>query len=439
VPSYYHKLIAHEEKKSEIDIMGTQPDIIPGVHAGPMNEGGGEYLLSLVKKYGPVFAMIMREGTPPVYTAHSREYADVILSKDLATKPVARLKQSMMMVGGNDSGTSHSAMVGSGHSQQKGIVTKDFRELGEMSAQYALEATNNALAEVKSGEQIDVHEFLGRIVVEWGGKTLLGISYEEAERISVGTEAAIKVMQLIARGQAADPELVQLTKISDQTIAESLERAKQGVGADRPYFALQLAQDNRLNDVQRLAELKSNFLAMKPNIRTTTVMLLRCLVENPGYAEAFKADLEGKEITAETVHGMPNVMANLKELPRYFPSTWELLRLQAVEDIDLGQYTIPADGLLSISPYVIQRTDDSTANPDKYDPTRWLNGYRPQRNGLLYLSSGQFYCSGADLNHVVQAMVPTTIMQKANLEMVDPGVIVWDAVAWVKGMKVLFS
>jgi len=65
------------------------------------------------------------------------------------------------------------------------------------------------------------------------------------------------------------------------------------------------------------------------------------------------------------------IEAAIKETQRLYPAAWSLFGRKAIEDVELGGYTIPAGTQIAIFPWIIQRHAKFWPQPEKFDPARF--------------------------------------------------------------------
>ncbi|GAA2080001.1 cytochrome P450 [Streptomyces albiaxialis] len=107
----------------------------------------------------------------------------------------------------------------------------------------------------------------------------------------------------------------------------------------------------------------------------------------------------------------------LDESLRLWPPTWLLFR-NARGEQSCGEWRLPADCAVMVSPYVIHRTADCYEDPDVFRPARWRD-LTPERGAFLPFGAGPRMCVGARL---ARAELETVLAQlTAGLDLGLPG------------------
>ncbi|AYF74783.1 cytochrome P450 [Nocardia yunnanensis] len=110
----------------------------------------------------------------------------------------------------------------------------------------------------------------------------------------------------------------------------------------------------------------------------------------------------------------------LTETLRKYPAAWILSRV-TTKPATLGGHHIPAGAPIVFSPYLLHRRPDVFADPDRFDPDRWLPGApRPLRSALIPFGGGTRKCAGDTFAMTESALVLASILTRWSLHPV-PG------------------
>jgi len=103
----------------------------------------------------------------------------------------------------------------------------------------------------------------------------------------------------------------------------------------------------------------------------------------------------------------------LEEVLRLYPPGWLMTR-RAVGDDRLGEYFVPADTEIYVSPYLIQRHPGLWEAPDRFDPDRFDAEHSKVRHALAMLpfSAGPRNCIGESLARVEMQIHLMTIAKR---------------------------
>ncbi len=189
-----------------------------------------------------------------------------------------------------------------------------------------------------------------------------------------------------------------------------------------PPLALPIARNAKLKSVMRFAhglcakmiregDAKGRYLSAvleaAPNAHWARQMMMTLLIvgsENPSNTVAWALALLAKhpevlkavvdEVRAAPSLETPEDLASLRvthrvlhETMRLYPGGWALDRKALTEDT-LGPYRIPAGGVVLVSPFLMHRNPRYWANPEQFDPDRFLPERRAQLPKFAYFPFG---------------------------------------------------
>lgn len=106
---------------------------------------------------------------------------------------------------------------------------------------------------------------------------------------------------------------------------------------------------------------------------------------------------------------------------RLFPPAWVITR-KAVEPVDAGGFTIPAGGLVAISPWVIHRDPALWPEPARFDPSRHVD--RVERNTFIPFGAGPHLCIGVHLARLEAAILLSLAAKRFRVRPVSGGAAV---------------
>jgi cytochrome P450 len=112
----------------------------------------------------------------------------------------------------------------------------------------------------------------------------------------------------------------------------------------------------------------------------------------------------------------------VKEAMRMYPATGFLFTREAIEDVELGGYTLKRGSWVFISPYVVQRNPLYFPNPEVFDPDRFAPERIQQIPPYAYIpfGGGQRICIGNSLATMEIVLLGATILQKYRLVLDQP-------------------
>jgi cytochrome P450 len=112
----------------------------------------------------------------------------------------------------------------------------------------------------------------------------------------------------------------------------------------------------------------------------------------------------------------------VKESMRLYPATAFLFGREAVEDVDLGGYTLRRGSWVFMSPYIVQRDARNFPDPETFDPDRFAPGRADEIPPYSYLvfGAGPRTCIGNALATTELVLVAATVLQRYSLTLDQP-------------------
>jgi cytochrome P450 len=131
--------------------------------------------------------------------------------------------------------------------------------------------------------------------------------------------------------------------------------------------------------------------------------------------------LQGRLPALADVPSLPGVERIVTEAMRLYPPAW-LIGRRALVDYPLGGYVVPAQSIIVMSPYVLQRDARYYADPERFDPDRWTPAFRAGLPKFAYFpfGGGPRQCIGESFAWMELVLVVATIAQQWQLRLV-PG------------------
>jgi len=221
-------------------------------------------------------------------------------------------------------------------------------------------------------------------------------------------------------------------------------RRAEGVDHGDVLSALIDAQDadtgETLTDDMIRDELYGLFLAGHETTSVWVTWALYALAKYPQYQielhREVMAVVGDNDITLEMLGQLPYMHKVLNETLRKFPPAWSLLFREAADDIALGDgsVVIPKGGVIYISPYVQHHLPQYWDDPDRFDPSRFDDGWKDKLPGYVYMpfSGGPRVCLGSHMADMEAKVILATIIKNYSVEIADP-----DQQVWMNGMFTL--
>lgn len=123
----------------------------------------------------------------------------------------------------------------------------------------------------------------------------------------------------------------------------------------------------------------------------------------------------------ESLRALPYLDAVVQEALRLYPPVWGLTR-QAVEPFLLGSRTFAAGTRVGILPWIIHRKGAFFAEPDVFNPDRWLDGSAAElpRHAYIPFGAGPRTCVGRSFALMEMRLIIATVTQRYRMQAV-PG------------------
>ena len=138
-----------------------------------------------------------------------------------------------------------------------------------------------------------------------------------------------------------------------------------------------LLQDANMSPEQLRDEAMTLFLAGHETTAHALTFALYLLSRHPEEQELVRRDEGGQRLKAA-----------LLETLRLYPTAWMIGR-RSIETCTLGEYSLPSQTTVMMSPYVMHRQPEFFPDPDEFRPQRWLD--RPRNT----LPKGAYFPFGA--------------------------------------------
>ena len=317
-----------------------------------------------------------------------------------------------------------------------------------------------------SGE-IDLHEALSEITVLTASRCLLGDEIRETLHDKVAAlykhlndgMTPITVFWPYAPTQAhklRDAARAEIVSIFGKVIRQRrAEQSAPGANADdRPFDFLQMMIDSEYRDGTRPTDdeisgllLAALFAGQHTSAITTTWMGLRIIDAGAALLPALRAEQKqvlgecGGVMTFDAIEKMELMHATMKETLRVYPPLVMLMRkvltqLEYKRESDGQHFVVPAGDILVACPPVAHRLPSVFANPDKFDPFRFM-APRNEASGPFEFSpfgGGRHQCLGERFAFLQIKAIWSALVRNFDFELID-GVPAVDYSAIVAGPK----
>lgn len=149
------------------------------------------------------------------------------------------------------------------------------------------------------------------------------------------------------------------------------------------------------------------------------------LLQAPEYLSVVQQELvenlaSDQPINARVLSSLKHVFWAVEETTRMYPSA-DILARRAEEDIEIGDYRIPKDWNLMVSPGLAQKLAPLFSEPEKYDPLRFAPGReedRKHRFAIIGFGAGTHKCAGMNFANNEMMIITSLLLQQFDLELV---------------------
>ncbi|GHF33981.1 cytochrome P450 [Kitasatospora xanthocidica] len=218
-----------------------------------------------------------------------------------------------------------------------------------------------------------------------------------------------------------------LYEVCDRIIAE---RAARGSGDEDADDLLTLLGRARGEDGERLdpAELRDQVLvflvAGHETTATSLAFALHLLAKHPEQRklaqEEARTVLAGRAPTAADLEALPYLTRVLKEAMRLYPAA-SLVGRRAVDETVVDGYVIPAGAQVVVAPLVTHRHPDHWADPERFDPDRFLPEEEKARHRYAWFpfGGGPRACIGQHFSMLESVLTLGVLLRDFEVEAVD--------------------
>ncbi len=180
-----------------------------------------------------------------------------------------------------------------------------------------------------------------------------------------------------------------------------------------------------MSDAQVHDEVLTFFLAGHETTALALTWTWYLLSQHPEVEAKLHAELDsvlgGRLPTIEDLPRLPYTEMVFAEAMRLYPPAYATSRW-TVTETKLGDYTLPPQSLVLISPYVMHRDPRYFPDPEKFDPERWTPEKKAKLPKLAYFpfGAGARLCIGEPFAWMEGELILATLAQRWQMRLV-PG------------------
>lgn len=326
------------------------------------------------------------------------------------------------------------------HKIHRRIIQPPFREAVVRHTANVSARTARRIAESwADGSTIDARRHMVRLVLSVVGESLFSRDIlAEADELGDALTDAITGFDAQARAQVPlDIRWPTPANLRYRRAIVRLEKTLNAIMDERreleeaPDDWLNLLMKARYSDGSPLPARQIRDEALNlfmPGHETTATGLawaLHLLDAHPEHRDRLTAEVDAvlgdRLLTAEDLPRLPFAMQVFKEALRLYPPVYMFTR-QAVRDVTVRGYHLPAGTVIAFSPYTLHRRDDYYPDPERFDPRRFepeAEKARP-RHAWIPFGAGHRVCIGQHHSLLTGQVALATLAQAAVLTRTTP-------------------
>ncbi len=328
---------------------------------------------------------------------------------------------------------------GEKHLRQRRMIQPAFHHA--RIAEYAKTMTEFAgrmASEWQDGEVRDIDKEMMRLTLQIVGKTLFNADVDdETDEVGDAMTSLIEMFNFLVipfseiLEKLPFPQSIRF-KRAKETLDKVIygiidERRKSGEDAGDLLSMLLMAQDEDdgtgMTNEQVRDEALTLFLAGHETTANAMTFTWYLLSQNPEKEaklhEELNSVLNGRSPTFADVKNLKYTEAVFAEALRLFPPAWAIGRL-SIKEHKFGEYDIPKDALVLLSPYVTHRDKRFWEQADEFVPERWFEqSVKEAGQKFIYFpfSRGVRSCIGESFAWMEGILLIATLAQKWKLEL----------------------
>ena len=392
------------------------------------------FIQRLTHRYGD-FATF-RMGGQTMFLANHPDYIREVLVTRYSKFAKGRALQRARRLLGQGLLTSEGEL----HRRQRLLVQPAFhRQRIASYGQVMVEHAERASLRWKDGDTFDIGHEMTRLTLGIVAKTLFDSEVDsEAGEIGEAMTCIMHMFNLLMYPFAELIEKLPLPQVRryermrarlDATIYRIIdERRRSGEDRGDLLSILLLAQDEEggpggMSDTQVRDEAMTLFLAGHETTANTLTWTWYLLSQHPDVERMLHQELDeklqGRLPTFEDIPHLAYTEMVVAESIRLYPPAWAIGRRSLVDQV-IGNYSVPADSIVLLSPYVTHRDARFFPNPARFDPERWTSEAKESRSQYSYFpfGGGPRRCIGEGFAWAEAILVLATLASRWRMRLV---------------------
>jgi cytochrome P450 len=368
-----------------------------------------EYLTGLVRDYGDT--VLYRNPYGPVYFFNHPEQVHAILqNSNLVRTPLV----TIMM------GDGLLASDGPYWREQRKLVQPAFHErclqgYAPLISEYAIAMAERWERLAAIGEPVDISSDIKHLALSIILKVMFSVSLSAGDlaKLCDAITTAINDLGAVAWTffnvpsqfkPSRSAQFREAKAMFDQIVHRIIADRRLSTEKPRDLLSVLLqAQDattgQPLTDNQIRDEIATMIIGGHETTALTLSWAWHLLAQHPLAEQRLEAEvddvLQGRTPTTADLPALSYTRMVLQETLRLYPPVWFMMRKAVVAD-QIGDYEIPANSMVLISPYTTQRHPDHWKDPDQFVPERFLPEHQTgrHRGAFVAFAGGRHHCLG---------------------------------------------
>jgi cytochrome P450 len=397
------------------------------------------FLERVAREHGDM--ALIRLGPQRVYLLNHPEHArEAFVTRHRAFEKGVGLRRAEQLLG-----KGLLTSEGELHRRQRRLVQPAFHH--ERVTGYAAEMSRCALAvsarwaalDEAARADLDLHREMLRLTLAIVGRTLFASEVEEeAETIGRAVATCLALFQRLATVPFAEvierlplpgTRRFRRARAELDTVVHRLIVEHRAADVDRGDFLSMLiaagdeeAAGARMSDQQLRDEAITILLAGHETTANALAWSCWLLGRHPDAAAQAVREIDdalgdrGPE--PADMSRLPTVRGAFAEALRLYPPAWVIGR-RATEDTTIGGYAIPRRAIVLVSPYLLHRDARFFADPERFDPGRWLNDRANPRLAFVPFGAGPRICIGEQFAWLEGVTVLATLLRRWSIHPLD--------------------
>jgi cytochrome P450 len=389
-----------------------------------------DFLMSNMLNYGDI--VFMRFGPRALYQLNNPDAIQYVL-----VKAADKFYKSPMLKRATRKAIGEGLLTSEGefHKRQRKLVQPAFHH--NRIARYAeamVDYTTQMLNGWKPGQQRDIHHEMMRLTMQIVARTLFDADVSSdadtiGQAISIGIEATSeRITKPFALPEWIPTPLNVKRRKAAEVITHTIMNiinARRDSGEDTGDLLsmLLMGQDENgegMTDKQIYDEVVTLFIAGHETTANALSWTLYLLALHPEIeaklVDELRAVLGEYPPTVGDLGKLQYTDQVIKEAMRLYPPAWVITR-QAIEDVIIGGYEIPAGSIVLMSPYVMHRHPRYWDEPEKFMPERFVPDWEDRIPKYAYFpfGGGPRICVGNQFALMEANLVLATLIQRCSL------------------------